>query len=53
MMAFWREAPETSQLIDRAEKTRAELLAFIDELNKFVSHVNAEIDDRENGEGEQ
>jgi len=47
MTSLWREAPKTSKLIEEAEKTRAELLAFIDELNQFVTHMNAEIDDRE------
>lgn len=50
MTALWRDAPETSRLIDRAEKTRAELLAFIAELDTFVTSLNAEIDGREEGE---
>lgn len=51
-MALWRDAPETSKLIERAEKTRTELLAFINELDQFVTNLNAEMDDRED-EGEQ
>lgn len=50
MMALWRDAPDTAKIIERAEKTRADLEAFIAELNKFVQTLNSEIDEQEDGE---
>lgn len=47
MMALWRDAPETQQMIERAEKTRADLEAFIRDLDAFVSMLNHEIDEQE------
>lgn len=52
MMALWRDAPETARIIERAEKTRAELLAFIADLNAFVETLNTEIDEQEVEEGD-
>lgn len=50
MMALWRDAPETQRIIDRAERTRADLEAFIAELNNFVQTLNCEIDEQEDEE---
>jgi hypothetical protein len=47
---LWRDAPETSQIIERAERTRRQLLSFIAELDQFVSTLNTEIDEQEEGE---
>lgn len=52
MMALWRDAPETARIIERAEKTRAELLVFIADLNEFVETLNTEIDEQEVEEGD-
>lgn len=49
-MALWRDAPDTQKIIERAERTRADLEAFITELNKFVQTLNNEIDEQEDGE---
>jgi hypothetical protein len=50
MMALWRDAPDTAKMIERAEKTRSDLEAFIAELNRFVQALNNEIDDQEDEE---
>ena len=50
MTSLRRDAPETAKIIDRAEKTRVELLAFIAELNSFVETLNSELDEQEEGE---
>jgi peptidoglycan hydrolase CwlO-like protein len=49
-MALWRDAPDTQKIIERAEKTRADLEAFISELNSFVQTLNHEIDEQEDEE---
>lgn len=49
-MALWRDAPDTQKIIERAERTRADLEAFITELNKFVQTLNNEIDEQEDEE---
>lgn len=52
-MALWRDAPETEKIIQLAEKTRAELEAFIAELNLFVQVLSVEIDEQEHEEGQE
>lgn len=52
MMPLWRESPDTTAVIASAAKTRAELLAFIAELDSFVATLNREIDDLEDQEVE-
>lgn len=50
MMALWRDAPDTQKMIERAEKTRTDLEAFIKDLDAFVSMLNQEIDEQEGEE---
>lgn len=52
MMSLWQESPDTAAVLAAAAKTRAELLAFISELDSFVSTLNREIDDLEDQEEE-
>ncbi len=51
MTPLWRDAPETSKIIERAERTRGELLAFIAELDSFVDMLNHEVTEQEDQEG--